>query len=120
MECCCDSPHTLQPCGSCRCNDHDDCYYFGKRVRPKCVECWCNGMDTDATMFVVFRWLCTKHLAMRGIPMQTCNMCNRPRTLRDAYDYNPLQVVTNQPLGWYSDDDGEMCPECMTKIMRDQ
>lgn len=47
-----------------------------------------------------------------------CGACNRPRTPQDAYDYNPLQVVTNQPLGWYSGDDGEMCPECMTKIMR--
>lgn len=36
----------------------------------------------------------------------------------DAYDYNPLQVMTNQPLGWYSGDDGEVCPECMTKMIR--
>ena len=36
----------------------------------------------------------------------------------DAYDYNPLQVITRQPLGWYSGDDGELCPECMTKTMR--
>jgi hypothetical protein len=35
----------------------------------------------------------------------------------DAYDYNPLQVVTGQPVGWYSGDDGEVCPECMTKTL---
>lgn len=39
------------------------------------------------------------------------------RTLRDAYDYNPIQVVTGQRLGWYSADDGEMCPECMARLL---
>lgn len=24
-ECCCDSVHTLQPCGPCRFEDHTDC-----------------------------------------------------------------------------------------------
>lgn len=47
-----------------------------------------------------------------------CGMCKRERTVEDAYDYNPLQVITGQPLGWYSGDDGEMCPECMTKTIR--
>lgn len=47
-----------------------------------------------------------------------CSSCRRERTLADAYDYNPIQVVTGQPLGWYSGDDGELCPECMTKTMR--
>ena len=50
--------------------------------------------------------------------IQTCGNCKRERTLADAYDYNPLQVVTGQPLGWYSGDDGEICPECMTKMLR--
>jgi len=54
--------------------------------------------------------------AMSDIPK--CAMCGRERTFRDAYDYNPLQVVTGQPLGWYSGDDGEVCPECMTKTIR--
>lgn len=54
----------------------------------------------------------------------TCSTCSRPRTLgnsghpMDAYDYTPMQVMTGQPLGWYSGDDGEVCPECMTKLMR--
>jgi len=47
-----------------------------------------------------------------------CGACQRERTIQDAYDYNPLQVVTGLPLGWYSGDDGEMCPECMTKMLR--
>lgn len=56
----------------------------------------------------------------------TCSMCQRKRTVgddghpMDAYDYNPIQVVTGRPLGWYSGDDGEVCPECMTKIVRGQ
>jgi hypothetical protein len=49
-------------------------------------------------------------------------MCRRERTLNgmDAYDYNPIQVVTGKPLGWYSGDDGEVCPECMTSTLRNQ
>lgn len=56
--------------------------------------------------------------------MNKCLMCQRERTLgtsehpMDAYDYNPLQVVTGRPLGWYSGDDGEICPECMTETIR--
>jgi len=47
-----------------------------------------------------------------------CGSCGRKRTLQDAYDYNPIQVLTNVPLGWYSGDDGEICPQCMTELMR--
>lgn len=49
-----------------------------------------------------------------------CGMCQRERTLDDAYDYHPIQVITGRPLGWYSCDDGEVCPECMTKTMSGQ
>jgi hypothetical protein len=49
---------------------------------------------------------------------QTCSACGRERTLQDAYDYNPLQAMTGKPLGWYSGDDGEMCPQCMTESIR--
>lgn len=54
----------------------------------------------------------------------TCAMCKRQRTLgddehpMDAYDYNPIQAMTGRPLGWYSGDDGEVCPECMTRTIR--
>jgi DNA-directed RNA polymerase subunit RPC12/RpoP len=51
---------------------------------------------------------------------QKCSMCGRERTLDDAYDYHPLQAMTGKPLGWYSGDDGEVCPECMTKALRGQ
>lgn len=53
-----------------------------------------------------------------------CSMCRRQRTVgdpahpMDTYAYSPLQVITNQPLGWYSGDDGEVCPECMEKTIR--
>ena len=46
-----------------------------------------------------------------------CSDCGRERTIQDAYDYSPLQVVTGQPLGWYSGSDGEICPEDMAKMM---
>lgn len=51
-----------------------------------------------------------------------CGACRRERTIHgmDAYDYSPLQMITGQPLGWYSGDDGEMCPECMTDTLRRQ
>lgn len=48
----------------------------------------------------------------------TCGMCGRERTLEDAYDYNPIQVVSGKPLGWYSGDDGEICSEDMEKMIR--
>ncbi|QDH92497.1 hypothetical protein SEA_DMITRI_55 [Gordonia phage Dmitri] len=52
------------------------------------------------------------------LPMPpTCSMCQRERTLADAYDYNPLQIITGQPVGWYSGDDGEVCPQCMAKTL---
>lgn len=57
---------------------------------------------------------------MTAIEPQKCDLCQRERTIRDAYDYNPLQVLSGQPLGWYSGDDGEICPECMTRIMQNQ
>lgn len=51
-------------------------------------------------------------------------MCRRKRTLgdsghpMDSYDYAPMQVITGQPLGWYSGDVGEVCPECMEQTIR--
>lgn len=53
-----------------------------------------------------------------GVP--TCSLCRRQRTVSDAYDYNPLQVITGQPVGWYSGDDGEVCPQCMAKTLNGQ
>lgn len=49
-----------------------------------------------------------------------CSACGRERTAQDFNDYNPLQVVMGQSLGWYSGDDGEVCPEDMTKMIRGQ
>ena len=46
-----------------------------------------------------------------------CGSCGRERTLQDPYDYNPIQVLTGVPLGWYSGGDGEICPQCMTELM---
>lgn len=60
---------------------------------------------------------------MPEIEVQKCSLCQRERTLgdgehpMDAYDYSPLQVMTRKPVGWYSGDDGEMCPECFTSMM---
>lgn len=54
------------------------------------------------------------------IKPQVCSLCKRERTVYDAYDYSPLQVVTGQPVGWYSGDDGEVCPQCMAKTLNGQ
>lgn len=51
------------------------------------------------------------------IQLPTCGQRGRKRTMLDAYDYNPLQVVTGQLLGWYSHDDGELCAACMARLM---
>lgn len=58
--------------------------------------------------------------AEQNRPRIICCLCRRERTIRDAYDYSPLQVLTGQPLGWYSGDDGEVCPECMSKSQAGQ
>jgi hypothetical protein len=56
----------------------------------------------------------------------TCSVCKRERTLghgehkMDAYDYSPMQVLSGQPVGWYSGEDGELCPEDMHKLLTGQ
>lgn len=53
-----------------------------------------------------------------------CSMCQRERTVgdpehkMDVYDYTPLQAITGAPFGWYSGDDGQVCPEDMEKTIR--
>lgn len=55
-----------------------------------------------------------------------CSICRRERTIgtaehpMDSYDYSALQVITGKPVGWYSGDDGEICPEDMTKMLANQ
>ena len=60
-------------------NEHADA------PRPDCD--WCPVVDTKAT---------------------TCIICHRERTAEDK-NYSPMQVITGQPCGWYSGDDGEIC-----------
>lgn len=47
-------------------------------------------------------------------PVQ-CVDCGKVRT--DEVDYNPVQVLFQKPLGWYSAPDGEFCPDCLTEIV---
>jgi hypothetical protein len=49
-----------------------------------------------------------------------CGNCGRERGISDDYEYNPLQLVTGRPLGWYSNDDGEFCGGCLAAMMRGQ
>lgn len=49
-----------------------------------------------------------------------CAACRRPRTLADDYDYNPLQLVTGRPLGWFNGDGEQMCGDCLGKTMKGQ
>lgn len=44
-----------------------------------------------------------------------CSQCKKVRTTEP--DYTPVQPVMGQPLGWYSGDDGEICPDDMVKLM---
>ena len=48
--------------------------------------------------------------------MSTCSSCNIERSAEP--DYSPIQAITGQPFGWYSGDDGEMCPACFTDIFK--
>jgi hypothetical protein len=49
-----------------------------------------------------------------------CSDCGRKRDERgrDNLAYNPMQVVLNQEIGWYSGDDGEFCGQCMATLIR--
>jgi hypothetical protein len=49
-----------------------------------------------------------------------CGSCGRERGISDDYEYSPLQLVTGRPLGWYSNDDGEFCGECLAAMMKGQ
>ena len=51
---------------------------------------------------------------MKEKSMSTCSSCNIERSTEP--DYSPIQAITGQPFGWYSGDDGEMCPACFTDI----
>lgn len=46
---------------------------------------------------------------------QVCDDCGKTRT--NEPEYSALQALTGQPLGWYSGDDGEICPADMAKLM---
>lgn len=48
---------------------------------------------------------------------ETCSICRRERTDDDG-EYSPLQVFTGEPFGWYSGDDGEICPEDLEALIR--
>lgn len=63
-------------------------------------------------------WL---YLSETGKPAPPrCSSCWRERTTLDTLDYHPIQVVLGQTLGWYSGDDGELCPQCMAKTLNRQ
>lgn len=47
--------------------------------------------------------------------MPTCSDCGKTRT--NEPDYTFIQPITGQPLGWYSGDDGEFCPDDIAKLM---
>jgi hypothetical protein len=44
-----------------------------------------------------------------------CSQCGVTRT--DEPDYSAIQPMTGQPLGWYSGDDGEICPKDIAELM---
>jgi hypothetical protein len=59
-------------------------------------------------------------MAPPAVATPKCGVCGRERGIEgmDTYDYNPIQVVTNRRFGWYSGDDGEVCPQDMEKMIR--
>lgn len=43
-----------------------------------------------------------------------CGVCGLVRT--DEPDYSPIQLILGQEVGWYSGDDGEICPKDMQEL----
>ncbi len=48
--------------------------------------------------------------------MTACDICKKVRT--DEPDYSPMQLLFPNAarVGWYSGDDGEICPDDMKKL----
>lgn len=58
------------------------------------------------------------HVAITVTPgAAVCTNCGRRRTEEDSLSYDPLQGVFGTALGWYSGDDGELCPNCLLGVL---
>lgn len=76
-----------------------------------------SSMERHLREHPVLDWLPRIGAAVDGVK---CQICGRPRTAVDDLDYNPVQVITGQPIGWYSAEDGEICPKDMAQMVRGQ
>lgn len=83
--------------------------------------------DADREAFAeIVRAAKAKYAAEHSPDVPRCGMCRRrrdplnPDRPMDGYDYSAIQVITGRPLGWYSGDDGEVCPECITRTLANQ
>lgn len=84
---------------------HEELLYRPESDTSECVEC---GQQFNGVPPVE-----------RLIPK--CGSCGRERQLTDVNDYNPLQVVMGAPIGWYhTDEEGDICGDCMTTMIRGQ
>lgn len=43
-----------------------------------------------------------------------CMECGKART--DEPDYSPMDLILGRSPGWYSGDDGQLCPDCMAAL----
>lgn len=59
----------------------------------------------------------TENDLVQGLPKAvSCQVCGKVRT--DEPDYGPLLLMQGV-MGWYSgEDDGEICPSCMTAMFK--
>ena len=48
--------------------------------------------------------------------MATCDVCAVQRTTEP--DYNPADLIIRGKVGWYSGDDGEICPNDMVALLK--
>jgi len=52
--------------------------------------------------------------------MKKCDVCSQEKTT-STLEYNPMQVITGQLIGWFSGKDGsEICGPCMTNLLNNQ
>jgi hypothetical protein len=45
----------------------------------------------------------------------TCDDCGKVRTTEP--DYNPFALLVRGEVGWYSGNDGELCPPCIAGMI---
>lgn len=77
----------------------------------KCYQALCRAAESKVD------WSKTLSRGASQTAVIVCSMCGRERTPNDAQHWMYQGKGKHVLIGWYSGDDGEICPECMAQLM---